>query len=50
MAQIPQHKLVKLTDDLGFSVQPNEDELKNMSKFGFRSVINMRFDSEQGKG
>ena len=46
--QLPQHRLVKLTDDLGFSVQPSEEEVKNLSKYGFKGVINMRFDWEKG--
>jgi len=41
-------KFVKLTDDLGFSVQPTREELKDFSAAGFKSVINMRFDWEKG--
>lgn len=41
-------RLVKLTDDVGFSVQPTIDELKSLHKAGFHSVINMRFEDEKG--
>jgi len=41
-------KFVKLTDDLGFSVQPTKEELNDFSAAGFKSVINMRFDWEKG--
>ncbi len=41
-------RFVKLTEEVGFSVQPTEDELKSLGKFGFKSVINMRFEDEKG--
>jgi protein tyrosine phosphatase (PTP) superfamily phosphohydrolase (DUF442 family) len=42
-------RLVKFTDDLGFSVQPNITELESLGKAGFKSVINMREEEEEGK-
>ncbi len=42
-------RMVKLTDDIAFGVQPTADELKNLNKAGFKSVINMREEDEVGK-
>jgi uncharacterized protein (TIGR01244 family) len=49
MTQAPlRQRVVKLTEDLAFAVQPTEDELKTLKETGINSVINMREVTEKG--
>jgi protein tyrosine phosphatase (PTP) superfamily phosphohydrolase (DUF442 family) len=41
-------RVVKLTEDLAFAVQPTETELKTLKETGINSVINMREVTEKG--
>jgi protein tyrosine phosphatase (PTP) superfamily phosphohydrolase (DUF442 family) len=49
MTQAPlRQRVVKLTDDLAFAVQPTESELRTLKESGINSVINMREVTEKG--
>jgi len=48
MEQSKKERVVKLTEDLAFAVQPTVEELKHLVSEGIKSVVNMREPWEKG--
>jgi len=47
-SKIPLAQLIPITEDLIFSSQPTEDQLRNVHLLGIKSVLNLRCDDENG--